>query len=66
MPIDSETKRRSAQSDRWCLVLPRADGTIDEGDRAHVQGLYSGIDYFAGTAVTGPPVGGLMMMGAGR
>ena len=37
MPIDSESKRRFVAG-----VLPKPDGTIDRGDRAHVAGIYRG------------------------
>jgi hypothetical protein len=52
MAIDSETKRRSVQSYSLPGVLPLADGTVAEGDRAHVSWYYSGMDYDSPTSVT--------------
>jgi len=40
MPVDSEGKRRSVLG---MVVLPVADASIDQGDRQHVVGLYSGV-----------------------
>jgi hypothetical protein len=47
MAIDSHQKRRSALSSVargvvW-IALPLADSSIDTGDRAHMNGMYSGI-----------------------
>ena len=47
MAIDTETKRRSVLAATIIAlgVLPVPDGTVDITDRAHVNGLYSGLDY---------------------
>jgi len=45
MAIDSENKRASAFAvDTIVLVLPLPDGSIGDEDRAHVAGLYSGME----------------------
>lgn len=53
MAINSEEKRRSAVFPLlwWLRSLPTADATIDEGDRGHVVGTYSG---FGGGAPPSP------------
>lgn len=56
MAIDSEDKRRAAQSTPWDPVLPTADGTIDQADRQQVVGVYPGV--LAGSASKG----GLMLL----
>jgi len=42
MAIDSENKRRSAQSYAGGRVAPRPDGVVDEFDRRHAAGVYRG------------------------
>lgn len=44
MAIDSENKRRSAAgyAGVFAVVLPRADGGLDENDRKHAAGIYRG------------------------
>lgn len=56
MAIDSESKRRAAQSVPWHPIPPTADGTIDQADRQQVVGVYPGV--LAGEASKG----GLMLL----
>lgn len=53
MAVDTPEKRRSMMSLSLPLwdSLPVADGSFDDGDRAHLLGFYSGIP-FAGA----PPI----------
>jgi len=45
MAVDTEDKRRSAICIPWYVTTaPLADGTIDDNDRMHATGWYSGID----------------------
>lgn len=43
--IDSAAKRASTLNHSHGVVLPIPDGTIAEGDRAHLAMMYSGFDY---------------------
>lgn len=45
MAIDTREKRQSASRavNPFARILPVADGTIDQGDRQHAAGFYSGI-----------------------
>lgn len=45
MAVDTRAKRQSAHrvANPFARILPLADGTIDQGDRQHVAGFYSGI-----------------------
>lgn len=45
MAVDTKTKRASVQAYTVYGSLPVPDSTVAEGDRAHVQGLFSGMDY---------------------
>lgn len=45
MAVDTATKRSSVQTYSFGGTLPVPDGTIAEGDRAHVAWDYSGLDY---------------------
>lgn len=57
MAADTKEKRLSmvAYGDGGILhVLPEPDATIDQGDRQHLLGLYSGV--LAGAPVVPPPV----------
>ena len=49
MAIDSPEKRRSMMSFSLPLwdSLPVADGSFDDGDRAHLLGFYSGVPFAA-------------------
>ena len=54
MAIDSQDKRRSAQSYAGALITPLPDGAVlDEADRRAVAGLYRGITSGAGSTLTG-------------
>jgi len=44
MAVDTENKRRSAIGLPIPTAMPEPDGTIDDNDRMHVIGIYSGID----------------------
>lgn len=61
MAINSEEKRRSAVFPLlwWLRSLPTADATIDEGDRGHVVGTYSGFGGGAPPAPTAPDLSNL-------
>ncbi len=57
MAIDTEDKRRSAQSFPWGLsIRPVADGTVGTTDRAHETGFYSGIAYAAAPILVAPDI----------
>ena len=50
MAVDSVAKRMSAFGFGGIAdILPAPDGTIAQGDRAHLMGLYSGIAPVAGS-----------------
>ena len=54
MAIDSQDKRRSAQSYAGALIAPVPDGAaLDEADRRAVAGVYRGITSGAGGTLTG-------------
>jgi hypothetical protein len=41
--LDTPAKRRAAVQFQPWMVMPDADGTIDDHDRAQAAGIYSGI-----------------------
>lgn len=45
MAIDTKAKRASVQAYTFGLMRPPPDGAVEEGDRATVGWLYSGLDY---------------------
>lgn len=53
MPIDTAAGRRSIAHMLGGVVLPEASGTLSESARAHVTGLYAGLDY---GVIVPPPV----------
>ena len=63
MAIDSREKRQAipAIARRWAGVRTTPNAAKDVEWRQEVAGVYPQI-----SAVTGPPVGSLAMMGAGR
>ncbi len=66
MAVDTENKRRSA----LCLPFyatsyPEPDGTIDDNDRMHTTGWYSGIDP-GGVVIVANVKRTLLLLGVGR
>ena len=57
MAIDSENKRRSAQSYAGARVAPRPDGVVDEFDRRHAVWVYRGPLIAAAVWLFRAPVG---------
>ena len=58
-------KRLSAWNfcDPFDYILPPADGTISEFDRAHLWGMYIGVIILV---IADPPVNSLMLLKVGR
>ncbi len=48
--VDTRNKRASALNEGGPIVdvYPNPDATIDASDRAHIAGIYSGLDYESG------------------